>query len=421
MRLFFRTTSLTRSATIALFIAGLVYVQPIAQAQTFRVLYSFTGGADGEEPDGGLMLDAAGNLYGTTVQGGDSGCFGGTCGVVFELSPGARGWSGATLHTFTGGSDGGNPLDSLIFDATGNLYGTAQVGGVGECSPYGCGVAFELTPNPSGWNESVLYTFGADGGSPDAGLTSDGRGHFYSTLPSGQVYELIKGRVGWKEKTLYTFVCSVTNRQGSEPPAAPVFDAAGNLYGTASFCGSSGDDGTVFELQHGSWKEKTLYEFTGLDGSNPFAGLIFDKAGNLYGTTRGGGKYGLGTVFKLAPAAGGKWKETVLHSFKGRTTDGATPYSTLVFDKPGNLYGTTSHGGGAGFGYGTVFKLTPVSGGRWTEQVLHRFTGGRDGKIPDVGSLAIDPAGNLYGMTTGGGNSNCFGGYGCGVIFEITP
>jgi len=409
---------------VTLLIVGTSSLSPTAQAQTFKVLYSFTGGADGAEPDGGLVFDAAGNLYGTTYGGGDAGCFNQSCGVAFELSPGAGGWSDATLHTFTGGSDGGNPMDSLIFDAAGNLYGTTQAGGVScQQQDFGCGTVFELTPGSGGWTETVLHSFsGSDGYGPSVGLTLDKRGHLYSTLRTNEVYELIKGAGGWKEKTLYTFVCSGNNRTGSEPPAAPILDAAGNLYGTTSFCGHFADGGTVYKLLRGSWKEKTLHEFTGPDGYHPFAGLVFDQAGNLYGTTEIGGKYNMGTVFKLAPQAKGKWKEAVLHSFKGGT-DGASPASTLVFDKSGNLYGTTVQGGRPtcfGNGCGTVFKLTLSSGGRWKERVLHRFTGS-DGDGPRYGSLAIDAAGNLYGETVAGGQGNCLNGLGCGVVFEITP
>jgi len=422
MRIYVPLVSRTR-IVMTLLALGIAPLFPSAHAQTFKVLYSFTGGADGGTPEAGLVFDAAGNLYGTTSGGGDAGCFNGTCGVVFKLSPGARGWTESVLHTFTGGSDGGNPFDSPLLDAAGNLYGTAEVGGVSCGQTYGCGVALELTPGSSGWKETVLHSFnGGDGYYPVAALTPDKRGNLYSTIPSGQVYELTKGRSGWKETTLYTFDCSVSYRRGGEPNAAPILDAAGNLYGTTPICGSSGGDGTVFELLHGSWKEKTLHEFRFFDGANPEGGLVFDKAGNLYGTTETGGKFSQGTVFKLAPTAGGKWKETVLYSFRGGD-DGKWPFSTPVFDKAGNLYGTTFRGGTsgcAGYGCGTVFKLTPTSGGHWKEKVLYAFKGGRDGSHPATGSLAIDGAGNLYGTAGLAGNAGC-GGFGCGVVFEITP
>jgi uncharacterized repeat protein (TIGR03803 family) len=403
-----------------LFATGIILAALTAQAQTFKVLYAFTGGADGGSPYAGLVLDASGNLYGTTLGGGDAGCADGTCGVVFQLTPGSGSWSETTLHTFTGGSDGGNPEDSLIFDAAGNLYGTADVGGVSCGKAYGCGVAFELTPGTGGWTETVLHSFqgGTDGYYPIAALVLDKHGHLYSTTYNGgsngqgSAYELTKGSGGWKEKTLHSF------SGPANPDAGLILDAAGNVYGTTT--SSNSGAGTVFELLHGSWKEKTLYDFNGPDGDEPKAGLIFDKAGNLYGTTESGGKYSKGVVFKLAPVAKGKWKETVLHSFKGES-DGEYPLGTLVFDTAGNLYGTTYNGGGGaacGEGCGTVFKLTPGSAGHWKETMLHRFAAGSDGAGP-LG-LTIDSADNLYGTTVGGGNEGCYDGQ-CGVVFEITP
>jgi uncharacterized repeat protein (TIGR03803 family) len=391
-----------------------------AQAEKFKVLYKFTNGADGGNPSAGLVFDTTGNLYGTTSGGGDSGCFDG-CGTVFELSPGLGGWSESTLHTFTGGSDGGDPFDKLIIDATGNLYGTANVGGISCGENHGCGVAFELTPGSGSWKETALYSFqgGTNGYYPIASLTLDKHGNLYSTLSNGgnyeggSVYELTDGTSGWKEETLY-------NSNGGEPAAAPILDSAGNLYGTTSCCGGGG---TVFELLHGNWKERTLFTFNGSGGGKPEAQLVFDKAGNLYGTTEIGGKYDMGTVFKLARGAKGKWKESVLYSLKGGT-DGAAPFSTPIFDSAGNLYATTMHGGstscGNGHGCGTVFKLTPGKNGRWKETVLHRFTGGSDGAYPYFVTLAMDAAGNLYGTTVGGGNAGC-GSIGCGLVFEITP
>jgi uncharacterized repeat protein (TIGR03803 family) len=185
----------------------------------------------------------------------------------------------------------------------------------------------------------------------------------------------------------------------------------------------------VYELvrhKDGSSTYKDLWDFTdGLDGGKPAGALVFDKAGNLYGTTEIGGKYDKGTVFKLAPTVRGQWKESVLHSFKGGTSDGNYPYSTLIFDAAGNLYGTTYDGGSsscAGYGCGTVFKLTPISGGRWKEKILYAFTGSTDGAHPDRGSLVMDASGNLYGTTVLGGQGNCLQqGSGCGVVFEIAP
>jgi uncharacterized repeat protein (TIGR03803 family) len=412
----YRPGALAPILALALSTAGAVSAPLTAQARTFTVLYSFTGSPDGGNP-AGLTLGMAGTVYGATIAGGAPGCYiGAGYGTVFDLTLTPGSWSESVLYTFTGGADGDSPSSSVLLDAGGNLYGTAEGGGSEVCS-LGCGVAFELSPGSGGWTQTVLYSFqGGTGGShPSAALVFDKHGHLYSTLAnggtygSGSVYELTNGAGGWKEKILHSF-------NGGEPAGAVILDAAGNLYGTTTSSDSGG--GTVFELLHGSWKARILHKFTGLDGSTPEAGLVFDKAGNLYGTTEGGGKYSKGVVFKLAPGAKGKWKETVLHTFKGGS-DGNNPLTTPVLDKAGNLYGTAPYGGSA-CNCGTVFKLTPGKGGRWKETVLHRFTGGSDGSVPDTG-LIIDAAGNLYGTTFFGGNTGCYNNGGCGVVFEITP
>jgi uncharacterized repeat protein (TIGR03803 family) len=412
----------TRISTLALLAAATALAPPNTQAQTFKTLYAFTGGSDGGVASSGVVRDKAGNLYGETWSGGDAGCFYETCGVVFQLTPGSGGWSESVLHTFTGGEDGGNPTGGLTLNADGDLLGVANVGGVSCGATYGCGVAFELSPGSGGWTETVLYSFqgGMGGYYPIAGLVFGKDGNLYTTMlnggteNAGLVGELTDGANGWNEEVLYSLG---GNHSGSEPVAAPIFDSAGNLYGTTSCCNS----GAVWELQHGSWKEKTLYDFrTG--GDDPWSGLVFDKAGSLYGTTReGGGKNqsGKGVVFELSRSKGG-WKETVLHVFRGGT-DGSTPlYSTLVFDKSGNIYGTTTQGGDPACNCGAVFRLTRTKGDRWKETVIHRFTGGGDGGGPEAG-LIIDAAGTLYGTTVIGGNPGCYTKAGCGVVFEITP
>jgi uncharacterized repeat protein (TIGR03803 family) len=403
----------------------------VAHAQTFKVLYSFTDSPDGGEPYSALILDNTGKLYGSTAYGGIPGCdLGLGCGTVFELAPSSGGWSESVLYAFPGGADGNNPGASLIFDKDGNLYGTTGSGGTAGCT-FGNGVAFELSPGSSNWTETVLYSFEETDGNCGslANFIFDKVGNLYSTHPAGtkkngsgdgSVYELAKHAGGWKEDVLYIFYGKST---GIVPLGAPIFDVVGNLYGTTSCCNGSA---SVWELIHGTWKEKTLYQFSfeGPHGDKPGAGLAFDTAGNLYGQTELGGKYNLGVVFRLAPAANGKWNETVLHSFKGGS-DGDTPVGSVpVFDKAGNLYGTTFTGGDPScnppYGCGTVFKLTPGKGGRWRETVLHRFTGGSDGSGPYSGVI-LDAAGNLYGTATYGGNPGCFQNSGCGVVFEITP
>jgi len=372
-------------AALAIFTVTLLVTNTWAATNwTEKVLHSFNqNNTGGVEPLAGLIFDAAGNLYGTTNWGGT---YGG--GTVFELTPtAAGGWAETVLHSFGNGTDGAHPLAGLIFDAAGNLYGTTYYGGAsqscqGGSSP-GCGTVFELMPTGAGgWTEKVLHNFNNDGTN------------------------------GWW------------------PRAGLITDAAGNLYGTTSAGGLYGR-GIVFELTPSAgagWTEKVLYSFNsnGADGHYPYAGLIFDAAGNLYGTTMSGGLYGRGTVFELTATAGGGWTEKVLYSFNSNGTDGHYPYAGLIFDAAGNLYGTTNEGGTYlcaphSDGCGTVFELTPEAGGGWTEQVLHRF-GNSDGALPVSGSLIFDSAGNLYGTTVFGGDYLC-GPYGdgCGTVFELTP
>ena len=400
-----------------------------AQSQTFTGLYSFTGSTDGCCPSAGLTRDAAGNLYGTTRYGGPE-----DKGTVFELMPRAGGgWTEQTLYSFGGGTDGAGPVAGLILDRAGNLYGTTSGGGDLACgAPYGCGTVFRLMPQAGGrWTEQVLHSFGGgtDGEEPAAGLIFDPAGNLYGTTSYGGTYDYgvvfeITAGGGWREQVLHTFG---SGGDGIVPYyGSLVIDAAGNLYGTTLYGGAYGSGGTVFELMPGG-TERVLHSFgNGTDGAGPYAGLIMDASGNLYGTTGDGGDLnchygvGCGTVFELVPQVGGGWTETVLYAFKG--TDGNYPLAGLIFDVAGNLYGTTDGGGGScstppGVPCGTVFKLTPQAGGRWTEQVLHSF-GGPDGAYPSAG-LIMDPAGTLYGTTNLGGGGNC-NGFGCGVVFEIT-
>jgi len=347
-----------------------------------KLLYSFQGAAngDGQGPDGGLISDAAGNFYGVTGGGGcvTCGCLSQGCGTVYKLSPQANGaWSEEVLCTFElDGCDGAYPFGGLVFDKGGNLYGTTLVNTV-----------FELSPQPDGtWVLSVIYQDPTE--SLDAGL---------------------------------------------------VFDAVGNLYGTTSG-GGTGQNclpfnpgcGTVFELSPqpgGDWTATTLYNFLGSpDGAYPDSQLVFDPAGNLYGTTRKGGipGEGDGVVFELSPQVGGGWAEAVVHAFTGNP-DGAHPQAGLIIDSVGNLYGMTVLGGDKGCrgkGCGTVFELSPESGGGWAEDVLYNFDG-QDGAAPgyyEHGNLVMDNAGNLYGATYYGGNTKCSSGRrGCGTVFTLMP
>lgn len=382
-----------------------------------KVLYSFSGGSDGGDPASALTSDGSGNLYGTTVVGGAG------YGTVFELSPASNGrWKETVLYSFSGGSDGKNPYGGVIFDSAGkNLYGTTVAGGTGGvCVGDGCGVVFELTPSGSTWNESVIHNFkdSNDGNLPGGALVFDKAGNLYGTTPDGgthqlgTVYTLTLGKNGqWKEKVIHNFTGGRDGAVGSL--GSLLTDGAGNVYGVSELGGSHGA-GTAFamSMSGGKWKLNTLYGFRGQPNAGfPYGGLIFDKAGNLYGTTGYGGKNGLGSVFKLTNV-NGKWRESRLYSFKGGK-DGSLTTTTLVFDASGNLYGTTSMGGDTGCDCGTVFKLTPV-GSKWKESVVHRFHSVPDGANPSYG-LMLDGSGNLYGTTATGGIDNQ------GSIFEITP
>jgi len=406
---------------------------PASAADREKVLYAFKGGSDGLSPSA-LIFDAAGNLYGTTFHGGNYQCdpyFG--CGTVFKLEPGAQGkWSKTVLHTFAG-KDGANPSGGLIFDAAGNLYGTTISGRGGE----GLGTVFKLAPGLGHeWTETVLHTFNnKDGGLPASSLIFDTAGNLYGTTQIGgahgfgTVFKLAPGAHGkWTETVLHSF----NGKDGSGPESALIFDSRGNLYGTTiaggniAYCYGNGC-GTVFKLvpgADGKWTHTVLHSFTGKDGDGdqPWSSLVFDAAGNLYGTTNLGGDlnsttclgYGCGVVFRLAPGTNGKWTENVLHKFHG-WTDGFYPYAGLILDAAGNLYGTTWYGG-------TAFKLALGTDGTWTEKVLHFFTG-KDGWFPSSG-LIFGASGNLYGTTYLGGKlNNCQSEYGpgCGVVFEITP
>jgi hypothetical protein len=357
-------------------------------------LFRFRDTATGASPLGNLIFDPSGNLYGAVFAGGGAyACYQGNidgCGLIYKLSLDNPQWHETVLEAFNLGIGGGIPNGGLAADSSGNLYGTAQQGGnfADNCEGEGCGVAFELSPTPGGeWKETALHTF-TDG--PDGGF----------------------------------------------PVGALIFDAAGNLYGAAEMGGTGINCacGVVFKLSPvsgGPWKETILYNFTGgINGTYPDAGLAFDAAGNLYGSTFHGGDLttcdgqGCGIAFELSPTSNGEWKETVLHSFTGGT-DGSTP-GLLTVDAAGNVYGTTTEGGATGCGFhqtgcGVVFELSPSSNGTWNEIVLHTFLGGTDGNTPVYG-VTLDAGGNLYGTTQSGGLLNaCDFGFGCGVVYEIIP
>jgi uncharacterized repeat protein (TIGR03803 family) len=386
--------SLIRSvAAFAVAFGSLVIASPAFAASPEKMLYSFCAAsncADGGQSWASLIFDSSGNLYGTTAAGGSSRCEGGGCGTVFELTPEADGkWAEKVLYRFCSAAscaDGSNPYAALIFDSAGNLYGTTGGGGISGCGGEGCGTVFELTPGNDGtWTERVLYKF-----------------------------------------------CSANNcTDGEIPYAGLIFDSDGNLFGTTYSGGTSCKGlgcGTVFELtprDDGKWTEKVLHRFTSdsrtHDGARPgFGSLIFDRAGNLYGTTSLGGKCiespGCGMVFQLMRHAKGRWTEKVLYSFQANGKDGYGPNSGLIFDGAGNLYGTAFVGGRSSNchpGCGTIFQLTSGANGRWAEKVLYSFNG-KDGTGP-TGSLILDSKGNIYG------NTNTGGAHDRGTVFRLSP
>jgi uncharacterized repeat protein (TIGR03803 family) len=374
-------------------------------------------------PRAGLIADASGTLYGTTGGGGTH-----DMGTVFKLTPpvlGQTAWTGSVLHSFAGGADGSNPSAGLIADASGVLYGTTGGGGTHDM-----GTVFKLTPPASGqtaWTESVLYAFTvAHGRDPFASLTADATGALYGTTSDGglkchrvgcgTVFKLTppaSGQIAWTESVLHSFTGGT---DGRDPEASLIADVRGALYGTTDDAGSpnchGGGCGTVFKLTppapgQTAWTKSVLHSFTGgADGREPEAGLMADASGALYGTTRAGGAYDHGTVFKVTPPAPSQnaWTESVLHAFTG--ADGGSPEGAIIADTHGALYGTTASGGAHSYGGGTVFKLTPPASGAtaWTESVLHFFDGGgAGGSEPGHVGLIADARGALYGTTAYGG------------------
>jgi len=392
-------------------------VASIASAST-KVLYSFTAGSDGADPAGTLVFDSAGNAYGTGVVGGDFGY-----GVVFQLTPHANGkWTQSVLWSFSAGADGKNPYGGVILDAAGNLYGTTVAGGLGgECTGDGCGVVYRLSQSKGGWNLTTLYNFTGlnDGFGPGGAVIMDKDGNLYGTTPDGGkfgegvIYELSPTNKGeWSLKVLHAFSGGKDGGVGSLGPLT--FDSAGNIFGVTEVGGIHGA-GTAFRLTSsaGKWRFSTIYAFKGMpSAAYPYGGLTPDKSGNLYGTTYYGGKNGVGSVFQLSQGASGRWNAKILRSFgSGKELNSTT--TTLVFDGSGDLWGTTAAGGDPGCDCGGVFELTP-GGNKWSETVVHRFKSVPDGAYSYYG-LALDSAGNLYGTTVQGGI------YNQGAIFRVKP
>jgi hypothetical protein len=406
---------------------------------TEHVIKNFTGGNDGATPVGGVAFDPSGFMYATSYEGDSQGClynygFDRGCGAVLRLTPNLGGpWPSTTISHFAS-TDTAVPSGALIADSSGNYYGTGSQGGV-----YGYGQVFKLTFNNGSWTETDLYDFtgvNGDGIYPSGNLVFDKSGNLYGTTQLGGttgycsnfapgcgiVYQLSPASSGaWKETILYSFQIAI----GGGPVAGVSFDKHGNLFGATlqgglNYCNLSTSQGCgmVYELTPatgGKWTEHTLYQFTGLaDGGNPLGGVVLDSSGNIYGTTNSGGYNGSnGTAFELSAAAHGAYTFNVIHSFGETNSDAFSPTSGLIFDNAGNLYGESQ-----GPSDGSIYELTPAAGS-WNSTVLYSFTGKPDGATP-TGGLILDSAGTLHGATWYGGKSlNCNGG--CGTVFTLTP
>jgi len=395
-------------------LAVILFLTVSAAAASEKTLFTFLDNTTGVYPYGGVTVVSQGNVYGTTTLGGSGN------GIVFELKHSNGVWNEDVIYQFAGGNDGSGPTTALVFGPNGHLYGTTYSGG-----KYGAGTVFDLKRSNGIWHERIIHTFdGTHGLAPFGDLIFDSRGSLYGTTQlggiksqsctdeyCGVVFELSPSTDGnWKYTILHRFT---GGRDGGSPQAGLVFDAAGNLYGSAYAGGASGG-GVIFELSpqsDGTWKETTLHSFTGRgkDGAYPSFRPILDDAGNIYGTTQVGGVGGSGIVFKLSPSKS-KWPETVLYSFTGGS-DGGVPIAGVTLGPNGVLYGTVNQDVN---GFGGVFELKSSSHG-WVETVLYGFMGGADGANPIAG-IWLDSAGNLFGATYGDGESQTFG-----SVFEVVP
>jgi len=396
-----------------------------SMAASEKVLYSFTGGADGSSPNGGLITDAAGALYGVGQLGGSA-----QLGVVFKLTPPAAGqskWSETVLHAFQGfPRDGSQPLTRLLMDKTGALYGTTLFGGAANS-----GMVYKLTPpagGPGPWSQTVVYSFcpgleSCSDGEQPVGLAFGPSGVLYGVTKfggptfGGVIFQLTppaQGQSQWTESVLAGLP------EHSEPEAGLISDPAGVLYGTASLGGAHGH-GSVYKLTpppkgKAGWTLTTLWSFgaTAADGRFPEGAVSLRSDGALYGTTAiGGGLANAGVVFRLSPPAPGQklWQEAVLHRFTG--PDGAQSMAGVIFDRAGALYGTETAGGSAG--QGTVFSLVPAAGGvTWLEKTLHSFRTGTDAAEPGDPLLML-PSGALVSTSFTGGQ------FGEGAVYQIVP
>ena len=393
-----------RLVRLIMFAAAALMASPSVQAQTYTVLHSFAGGADGKLPEAGVVMDRSGNVYGTATYGGITGgnCGIEGCGTVFKLTHHSAGWTLTPLYSFAGSdhNDGALPSAPVALGLDGALYGTTSEGGLGY------GTVFRLSPPATfcrsvscPWTETVLYRFrgGSDGGYPAyGGLVFDRAGNLYGTTSGvsqdgendkdATVFELTPSGGGWVQTVLHNFGV------GGGVYAGVIFDSAGNLYGTWS------NANAVYELTPtgSSWQYQPIFMFNGADGNFPTGGLAFDSTGNLYGTTISNG----GTVYELQPS-GGSWTLTTLYNFNAYEG----PLTGPTLDAAGNVYGTVPFVEGSGI----VYKMTHTGGG-WQETNLTNFD-----FVEPIGSVILDASGNIYGTESSGGSD------GRGTVFEITP
>jgi uncharacterized repeat protein (TIGR03803 family) len=393
----------------AVILAGfLVFAGVGAQAQTFTVLHQFSG-PDGAAPVAGLTMDRAGNLYGTALIGGQGFQYCNLgCGTVFKLTHSGSGWVFTPIYRFSG-QDGANPQARVVFGPDGALYGTATQGGAN-----GRGVVFQLRPSATfckaiqcPWTETILHNFARsnDGSYPGSGdLLFDSAGNIWGTTGdggdsfSGTVYQLVRSNGSWTENVIHSFGAP---GDGSRPAAGLIMDSQGNLYGTTQNGGST-QGGTVYQLtpSGAGWTETVIHSFdNATEGSIPLGGVIFDAAGNLYGTTSAGGLSFSGGVYELTPTGNG-WVSNLLYFF---TNAYVGSRASLTFGANGKLYGTLD------LADVDVFELTQ-SGGTWTQTGIY----GRTNDVPE-GNVIFDANGNLYTTGSQGGPNQD------GLVLQITP
>jgi len=422
-----RDVSTTRA--VSLLFSLIALISQSLPAQTYHVIYSFTGGQDGASPCAGLTIDKTGNLYGTAEYGGLIGGACGTsgCGTVFRLARRGPSWALSPLYNFAGGNDGAGPVARVAFAPDGSLYGATNAQGNSGClQNKGCGTVFNLRPlmsachtAPCPWAETVLYRFtgGSDGGNPsNADLVFDVSGNLYGATAyggmtgcggnygCGVVYELTPSNGGWAESVLYSFT---GGNDGGNPGGGVIFDQAGNLYGVASQFGPS-NQGTVYELMPSGqgWTQNTLFDFQGEYGTGAIGSLVFDGYGNLFGATQTDNyspPWYAGTLYEIKDS-NSNWVLSYHYDFGEQY-----PQAGVTMDAAGNLYGVVAGNSGAGI-YGSVYQLTP-SNGSWSLTNLYLFA---DGSTP-TGVVVLDAEGNVYGTTLNGGA------YGNGVVWQITP